>query len=210
MMRSGVVGVVLLSIASGRAPGCTLEDGPGIRQCRARDTREVPRGLPGEGTGSHLALEELMHAASVKLTHVPFAGWAEGSPALLGGHIEAIVAQPGEVRPLVEAKKMRLLTVFQPARNAVFPDVPTCKEVGYDVQTRFHFLLLAPKSTPEKIVRYLHDAAKASLEDVAFASFAKARVIDVDYRPGDKLRGDLWEEYRKHTDILERVGMLKR
>src|SRR5215207_7698223 len=53
-------------------------------------------GTPGEGTSSHLNLEEFMRAAGVKLTHVPYRGWAESSTALLGGHIEAIVAQPGE------------------------------------------------------------------------------------------------------------------
>jgi len=115
-------------------------------------------------------LEELMHLASVKVTHVPFSGWAEGSPALLGGHVEAIVAQPGEVRPLVDAKKIRLLGVFQPARNAVFPDVPTFKELGYNASTRFIFLLVAPKGTPDKVVRYLHDAAKAAIEDSPFVA----------------------------------------
>jgi len=40
------------------------------------------------------------------------------------------VAQPGEVRPLVEAKKMRVLLVFQSTRNPVFPDEPTAKELG--------------------------------------------------------------------------------
>src|SRR6266404_6285095 len=57
-------------------------------------------GSPGEVTSSHLSLEELARRANVKVTHVPFSGWGEGSPALLGGHIEGIVAQPGEVKPL--------------------------------------------------------------------------------------------------------------
>jgi len=57
---------------------------------------------PGEGTSSHLNLEQLMARANVKMTHVPFSGWGETSPALLGGHVDAVVAQPGEVRPLVE------------------------------------------------------------------------------------------------------------
>jgi tripartite-type tricarboxylate transporter receptor subunit TctC len=166
-------------------------------------------GTPGEGTSSHLNLEELIRTSGAMLTHVPFAGWAEGSPALLGGHIEAIVAQPGEVRPQVEAKRMRVLCVFQPSRNAYFPDVPTCKEAGYEVHNGAQFLLILPKGTPPDIVRFLHDAAKAAIEEPAFVSFAKARVIDVDYRTGDKLKADLWAEYRKHTDILKRIGMLK-
>jgi tripartite-type tricarboxylate transporter receptor subunit TctC len=141
---------------------------------------------------------------------VPFSGWGESSPALLGGHIEALVAQPGEVRPLVEAKRMRVLAVFQPVRNPIFADVPTFKELGYPVHNGSTFFLVVPNGTPPDVVRYLHDSAKAAIDDPAFVSFAKARVIDVDYRAGDKLRADLWNEYRMHTEILKRLGMLRK
>ena len=79
-------------------------------------------GSPGEGTSSHLNLEELMHVAGIKVTHVPYRGWGESSPALLGGHIEALVAQPGEAKPMVEGKRMRALAVFQNSRHPAFPD----------------------------------------------------------------------------------------
>jgi len=39
-----------------------------------------------------------MFQTGMKLTHVPYAGWGQSSPALLGGHIEAVVAQPGEAK----------------------------------------------------------------------------------------------------------------
>jgi tripartite-type tricarboxylate transporter receptor subunit TctC len=167
-------------------------------------------GSPGEGTSSHLNLEELKRLTDTNLTHVPFSGWAEGSPALLGGHIEGLVAQPGEVRPLVESKRMRVLGVFQLNRNANFPEVPTFKEMGHAVHNGAWFLLVLPNSTPPEVVRYIHDAAKAAMADPAFVSFAKARVIDVDYRAGDRLRADLWQEFKAHTEILKRIGMLKR
>jgi tripartite-type tricarboxylate transporter receptor subunit TctC len=167
-------------------------------------------GSPGEGTSSHLNLEELKRLAGVNLTHVPFAGWAESSTALLGNHIEAVVAQPGEVRPQVDAKRMRVLGVFQQKRSAFFPDVPTWKEVGHEVANGVWFLLMAPKGTPPDAVKYLHDAAKVAMEDPAFVTFTKARAIEADYRPGDKLRADLWQEYRAHTDILKRIGMLRK
>lgn len=167
-------------------------------------------GSPGEGTSSHLNLEELKRLANVNLTHVPFAGWGEGSIALLGNHIEAIVAQPGEVRPQVEAKRMRILIVFQPRRNPFFPDVPTAKELGYDVANGVWFLLMAPKGTPPPVLKYIHDAAKAAMEDAAFVAFAKQRAIEVDYRPGGRLREDLWREYRLHTEILKRIELLKK
>src|SRR5438046_2150117 len=129
--------------------------------------------------------------------------------ALVGGHIEALVAQPGELKGQVDGKRMRVLVAFQPQRHPVFPDVPTAKELGWDVANGVWYLLMAPKKTPQQVVKYLHDAAKAAIKDPQFAGTMAARGIDVDYRPGETLRADLWREYRLHTDILRRIGMLK-
>jgi len=166
-------------------------------------------GSPGEGTSSHLNLEELMHVAGIKVTHVPYRGWGESSPALLGGHIEALVAQPGEAKPMVDGRRMRALVVFQNSRHPAFPDAPTAKELGWNVANGVWFLLMAPKGTPAPVIKYVHDAAKAAMEDPAFAAAMELRGVDVDYRPGDQLRADLWREYKLHTEILRRIGMLK-
>ena len=166
-------------------------------------------GSPGEGTSSHLNLEELMHVAGIKVTHVPYRGWGESSPALLGGHIEALVAQPGEAKPMVEGKRMRALAVFQNSRHPAFPDAPTAKELGWNVANGVWFLLMAPKGTPAPVIKQIHDAAKAAMEDPRFGEAMSTRGVDVDYRPGDKLRADLWREYKLHTDILKRIGMIK-
>lgn len=166
-------------------------------------------GSPGEGTSSHLNLEEFMHVTGVKLTHVPYRGWGESSPALLGGHIEALVAQPGEAKPMVDGKRMRALVVFQNSRHPAFPDAPTAKELGWNVANGVWFLLMAPRGTPAPVIKYLHDAARAAMEDPAFAAAMELRGVDVDYRPGDQLRADLWREYKLHTDILRRIGMIK-
>jgi tripartite-type tricarboxylate transporter receptor subunit TctC len=167
-------------------------------------------GSPGEGTSSHLNLEELMFHAGVKMVHVPYAGWGQSSPQLLGGHIEALVAQPGELKPMVDGKRMRALVNFTPVRHPVFPDVPTAKELGWEVSNGVWYLLMAPKGTAAPVVRHLHDAAKAAIEDPKFRESMNSRGIDVDYRPGEPLRADLWREYRLHTAILQRIGLLKR
>jgi tripartite-type tricarboxylate transporter receptor subunit TctC len=167
-------------------------------------------GSPGEGTGSHLSLEQLGAAAGFKVTHVPFSGWGESSPALLGGHVEAVVAQPGEVKPLVEGKKLRTLVVFQPKRHEAFPSTPTAKELGWDAGLGTWFVLTAPKGTPPAVVQYLHDAAKASMEEPSFVNLMKTRAVDLDYKNGEKARADLWQEYKTYGDILRRLGMIKK
>jgi len=189
------------------SPYKTLQD---LVAAAKADPGKISVGSPGEGTSSHLNLEELMIKAGVKMTHTPFKGWGQSSPALLGGHIDALVAQPAELKGQVDGKRMRVLAAFQPTRHPVFPDVPTAKEAGYDVANGVWFLLMAPKGTPAAVVKYLHDAAREAVEDPKFVKAMAERGIDADYRPGSALRADLWREYKAHTDILRRIGMLKK
>jgi putative tricarboxylic transport membrane protein len=148
----------------------------------------------------------------VNLTHVPFSGWGESSPALLGGHVEALMAQPGEVKPLVDGGKMRVLLVSQTKRHPAYPDAPTAKELGLggDNPSGAWFIWVAPKGTPGAVLKYIHDAVKAAMEEPQFVNTIKQRVIDIDYRAGDALRADLWKEYRSHTEILTQLGLIKK
>ena len=165
---------------------------------------------PGEGTLSHLTLERWGATAGFKFTHVPFSGWGETSPALLGGHVDAAMAQPGEVKPLVDAKKLRVLAVASPQRHAYFPEAPTGKEASMGDAAGTWFVYTAPKGTPPAVLKYIHDAAKAALEDAAFVTLMKARGVDIDYKTGDKSRQDLHREYKEHREVLQRLGMLKK
>ncbi len=167
-------------------------------------------GSPGEGTSSHLNLEELMARTGAKMIHVPYQGWGQSSPALLGGHIEGVVAQPGELKPMVDGKRMRALVAFYPKRHPLFADVPTARELGWDVANGVWYLLVAPKGTPRPAIKYLHDAAKAAIDDPGFAATMAARGVDIDYRAGESFKADVWREYKAHTDLLRRIGMLKR
>ena len=167
-------------------------------------------GSPGEGTTSHLNFEDFMAKTGTKMIHVPFQGWGQSSPALLGGHIEAVVAQPGELKGAVDGKRMRVLVNFRPERLKSFPDVPTAKESGWDIAYGVWYMLLAPNGTPAPVVRYLHDAAKAAIEDPKFVADMTNRGVDVDYRPGSALRADLWREFKAYGELLRRVGLVKK
>jgi tripartite-type tricarboxylate transporter receptor subunit TctC len=121
-----------------------------------------------------------------------------------------VVAQPGEVKPLVEGKKLRTLVVFQAKRHEVFPSTPTAKELGWDSALGTWFVLTAPKGTPPAVVQYIHDAAKTAMEEPAFVTLMKSRAVDIDYKNGEKARADLWNEYKAYTELLRRLGMIKK
>ena len=171
---------------------------------------KVRVGSPGEGTSSHLNLEELMRVTGAKMTHVPYQGWGQSGPAVLGGHIEAVVVQPGELKPMVDARRMRALVAFNPQRHPIYPDVPTARELGWDVSNGVWYLVLGPKGLPPAVEKYVRDSVKAAVEDPKFVEMMAARGVDAEYRPGDVLQKDLWREFRVHTELLRRIGLLKK
>jgi tripartite-type tricarboxylate transporter receptor subunit TctC len=204
-----VVSFYSLVAVKGDAPWKTAQEFMGAGKASPGKLRV---GSPGEGTSSHLNFETMKRMSGVNLTHVPFSGWGESSPALLGGHVEGLMAQPGEVKPLVDGGKMRVLLVSQTKRHPAFPDAPTAKELGLggDNPSGAWFIFVAPKGTPAPVRQYIHDAVKAAMEEPQFVNTIKQRVIDIDYRAGDALRADLWKEYKSHSEILTQLGLIKK
>ncbi|GGE31246.1 hypothetical protein GCM10007276_05530 [Agaricicola taiwanensis] len=164
-------------------------------------------GSSGIGTASHLNLAQLTTVADLDVVHVPFSGWAEGSAALLGGHVDTLIINPGEGRQLADAGRIRIIAAFQPERSAFYPEVPTFKELGYDVAVSLSFVITAPKDTPEGTKTFFHDAIKTVLEDQAFLDFVKSREVQVNYLSGEDAKAMLWKEYKEHTVLLDRLGL---
>ncbi len=103
----------------------------------------------GKGTANHLAKVRFDKMAGVKTTYVAFKGTGKSVAALLGNQVKA---QWGYTS--VGAKhegKVRLLAVAMDKRHPKFPDVPTFKELGYDLVSGAYRGIAVPKSTPKEI-----------------------------------------------------------
>ncbi len=165
-------------------------------------------GSSGIGTASHLNLAQLTSKADLDVVHVPFSGWAEGSAALLGGHVDTLIINPGEGRQLADAGRIRILAAFQPERSPFYPDVPTFKELGHDVAVSLSFVITGPKGIPEATKTLFHDSIKAVLQDQAFLDFAKSREVEVNYLNSADAKAMLMKEYKEHTELLTTLGLI--
>src|ERR1041385_3677716 len=97
---------------------------------------------PGTGTSPHLLMEEVAMKTGVTFLHVPFKGFAEGSQALLGGHVMAHSDSTGWGR-FVDAGQVRLLVTFGEKRTKW--GAPTAKELGYDLVSYSPHGLVRPR-----------------------------------------------------------------
>lgn len=125
-----VSGILNGLVVRADSPWKTMQE---FLQYAKQNPKKISYGTGGVGVPPHLAMEELAIAAGgIQWTHVPYKGSGDTNTALLGGHVEAAVGSSGWA-PLVDAGKFRLLVTFGEQRSARYPQVPTLKEIGYDI-----------------------------------------------------------------------------
>jgi tripartite-type tricarboxylate transporter receptor subunit TctC len=163
-------------------------------------------GSTGIGTSPHLLVEELADAAKVQLNHVPFKGNADQMQALLGGHVMAASDATGWDK-FVDSGQMRLLVTFGDARTARWPNVPTAKDLGYNVVSTSPYGLVGPKGMDPAVVRTLHDAFKKAMDDPRHAELMAQLNQSVWYRSGDDYKRWAQETFVKDKALIERLGL---
>ncbi|MFO1079418.1 MAG: tripartite tricarboxylate transporter substrate-binding protein [Reyranellaceae bacterium] len=97
--------------------------------------------------------------AGIDLTFVPYKGAAPVMQALIAGEIPAAVLPIADLGTLVQSGKGRLLATTGATRSARYPDAPTFKESGYDIEGLAWYALFAPAGTPGPILDSLSRAA---------------------------------------------------
>ena len=114
----------------------------------------------GNSLGDHVLTEIAAKEAGVRWSHIAYQGSGPGVTALLGGHVDMASSAVGPVQAHIKAGTLRPLAVYSETRMKAYPDVPTLKELGYNVASPVVYGLLAPKGTPREVVDALYGALK--------------------------------------------------
>ncbi len=129
---------------------------------------EVTVTTAGVGAVDHLTIEAFMAATGAKFTLVPNKGTAQSITAVLGGHVQVGMSGFSETFSLIEGNKLRPLVHFSDKRSVYFPNVPTAKELGYNVRVVLFRGVVARKGTPEGSKRVLDAAFRKGTENIEF------------------------------------------
>jgi tripartite-type tricarboxylate transporter receptor subunit TctC len=97
--------------------------------------------------------------AGLELTYIPYKGTAQALPALMSGEIPAAVLTINDLGTAVQSGKARILAITGAKRSPQYPDVPTFKESGYDIEGLGWYAMYAPAGTPKDVVEALSRAA---------------------------------------------------
>lgn len=137
----------------------------------------------GKATANHLAQLRFDKMAGIKTTYVAFKGTGAAVTALMGDQVRAEWGYTSVGAK--HAEKTRLLAVAMEKRHPKFPDVPTFKELGYDLVSGAYRGIAVPKSTPEDIRQKLSDMIGKINADPEFIKRMEndgMAMLDVDYK----------------------------
>src|SRR5262249_17415926 len=128
-------------------------------------TARGPWGVSNPASLERESAEELKISAKVNAAIVPHDGGADMMINVLNGTLDIGIGEIEEIRAQLEAKKIRLLATFNAERIAAYPDVPTVKELGYNVVLTKFRGLAAPKGISPALVKIWNDTAQKVLND---------------------------------------------
>jgi tripartite-type tricarboxylate transporter receptor subunit TctC len=119
---------------------------------------------PGHSTSHHVAALIMESQTGMKFKYVHTKGGTEQIPMVAGGHGTCMLGVWGEARSMVEQGKLRVLGVMAKERDPRFPNIPTFREKGWDLEYGAWRGISAPKGTPPEIVEKLYQVFKKTLE----------------------------------------------
>jgi tripartite-type tricarboxylate transporter receptor subunit TctC len=169
----------------------------------------VTVGTSGAYTSVHLHGLRFEKLAGVKFTFVPFVGGPAAITALAGGHVTCVNRFPGEGEALIDAGKLRVLTVYDSKRNDYYPKVPTSGEAGYPLEAVGWGTLMGPKGMPKKIVTFWEDIIRKITHDQSFVSKADKLKMDIEFKSIEDFKKRLHAELADFSVIIKDLGLKK-
>jgi len=137
-------------VVNPKLPVANLED---LLAFAKANPNKLNFGSPGVGSTPHLATEQLMKVAGIRLTHVPYQGMTPAMNDLIGGHIDLMIDLFGNASQYIGDGKLRLLAVTAQKRMPEVPDVPAISEVLPGVQSSGMVLQSSPRRIRRRLLR---------------------------------------------------------
>ncbi len=134
-----------------------------------KGTVNVKIGSSQAGTPDSMAIEALAKKYKAKINMVVFPDSNKAIVAVLSGDVDAATSEISELKPQLDAKKLKVLMTFNSKRIPAFPNLPTFVEKGYpDVVIDKFRGFAVPKSTPPDAVKALEEAFRKVLDNADY------------------------------------------
>ncbi len=164
---------------------------------------------PGVTTGFQILGQALGVVTKTRFASVPLKGDGESVSMLLGGHVDMSVMSLASAKPMIEAKKFKVLGVAAPFRLPDLPNVPTLEEQGFDVGVGYFSIgAYVPKGTPKPVIQRLSDAHRRVCENKTFINQMSKLGLPVVYEDTEKYTKSFTRDLEGFRKMFIELGYL--
>ncbi len=198
-----VTGYTFMAIAkAGRFPNGWADF---VAEARRRPG-QLAFGSTGANGTPHVTMAELAAKEGIEVIHAPFRGDADGSQALLGGHIDVMAGGSG-LGALADGNQATILNVWTAERLARWPTAPTLKELGYGMVVTTPFGIVAPAGLDPAVTRILHDAFAAAQKSAEFRALLTRYDMPDEYMDSATYAADLHKTVAREEALIRRLNL---
>jgi len=162
------------------------------------------------GSMELVVMDQLQDALDLEIKQIAFDKPAERYGALIGGHVDVLFEQPGDVRNFLDAGQMKPILTFLAERPSAFADVPTNKEVGADFEplTRFRGFYVK-RGVPQPVVDFLEAACAAAFQTADYQAFNKSKFMDLidSYRDSEGSKALIDDAVATYRAMYKKLGI---
>jgi tripartite-type tricarboxylate transporter receptor subunit TctC len=187
------------------APWRTLND---LVAAAKAKPKEISVGHSGVGSHTHLSAAALFRAAGAEINEVPF-GAAQVVPSVLGGHVNAVVQFPGALAAPMKQGQLRLLVSLTQNRDPAWPDVPTARELGFDVALDAWRGIAVPRGTPRPLISQIETAIRTTVASAEFVKAAENVGVRPAFASADEFSALIAKEDAELSRLMQTIGLKK-
>ena len=158
---------------------------------------------------SHIFPASVEKAAGIKFKYVSYEGLAPRMNAILGGHIDLTDANLTQ-KSKVEAGQLRFLAIATEKRDPDIPEVPTLKELGFNIVYEVARGIVVPKGTPAAVRAKLVDACRKATSEPEFAKSMKLQGTRVAFLDDKEYAAFLDKIDGENKAIMADLGLMKK
>lgn len=195
----------LILVAHANAPFSTVD---GLVKYAKANPGKLSYCSTGNGTISHLAMEEFKRRAEISLVHVPYQGSVQAMMDLSGGTVSVCFDTISGAQPSLSAGRIKVLAAASSKRMGIYPEVPTISESGYPgFEAAPYIGLLFPATTPSSII----DRIYAELREIKAAPEIREHMSNTGtmliFGSPAEFSLQLREDYAKWRSVIQDTGV---
>lgn len=163
--------------------------------------------IGGQATFSalHLLALALADESGMPISYVPYGGGSEIIASLLGGHVPVVVSSPTTMNQYVEAGQVRVLVASGDKRLPQWKNVPTLKELGYDIVITQYRGFAAKKGLAPDVRAILVDTIRKSMAEPGFKEYLAKNSQYAEFMGPEEFTAAVRADYEYMGKLMQKV-----